>query len=160
MNSIIRKSDNWYNLRLFGIFGKYEDWRVKFISNLCCKAILGLPLSIRQNLFFDYLWIDDFCRITDYFIHNDVKYRDYNVATGMRVSLVELAELVRDISGKQLPIYVAKEGLGKEYTADNKRLLSEISGLGYTSLRDSISELYDWYTNCKDTIDIYPLLYQ
>lgn len=160
VNSMIQKSNNWYNLRLFGIFGKYEDWRVKFISNLCCKAILEVPLTIRQNLFFDYLWIDDFCEIVEYFIHNEMKYKDYNVVSGIKISLIELAEIVREISGKSLPIYVAKEGLGKEYTADNKRLSTEIEGLKYTSLKDSIRELYNWYLGHKDMIEMYPLLYQ
>lgn len=160
VNSMIRKSDNWYNLRVFGIFGKYEDWRVKYISNLCCKAILDLPLSVRQDLYFDYLWINDFCKIVEYFVNNDMKYKDYNVVSGIKISLIELAEIVRDISGKQLPIYVAKDGVGKEYTADNKRLLSELKDFEYTSIKDSIRELYDWYSSCKETIDIYPLLYQ
>lgn len=160
VNSMIRKSHNWYNLRLFGIFGKYEDWRVKYISNLCCKALLDLPLTVRQNLYFDYLWIDDFCKIVEFFINNNMQYKDYNVVSGVKVSLIELAEMVRDISGKHIPIYVAKEGLGKEYTADNKRLLSELENFEYTNIKDSIRELYEWYSNCKDTIDIYPLLYQ
>ena len=89
-----------------------------------------------------------------------MKYKDYNVVSGIKISLIELAEIVRDISGKQLPIYVAKDGVGKEYTADNKRLLSELKDFEYTSIKDSIRELYDWYSSCKETIDIYPLLYQ
>ena len=35
MNEIARNSDNIYNLRLFGIFGKYELFYIKFLSNLC-----------------------------------------------------------------------------------------------------------------------------
>ena len=84
INQMIEKSDNIYNLRLFGIFGKYEHWKTKFISNLCCKSLKGLPLSIRKNCYFDYLWIDDFCRMLEkfmelekplYHVYNAVRYR-------------------------------------------------------------------------------------
>lgn len=160
VNSIIRRSDNWYNLRLFGIFGRYEDWRVKFISNLCCKAIMDLPLTIRQNVYFDYLWIEDFCRIAEYFVHNDMLYRDYNVVSGKRIALSELASIVRAVSGKELPVYIGMAGYGKEYTADNSRLMNELKELEYTDIHASVKELYNWYESNRDLIDIYPLLYQ
>ncbi len=55
ISQYIEKSDNICNLRLFGIFGKYEYYPVKFISNVCCKAIKDLPLTMRQNVYFGYL---------------------------------------------------------------------------------------------------------
>ena len=59
MNLHARVSDNIYNLRLFGVFGPYEDWRTCFISNLCCKALHDLPLTIRRECRFDFLYVDD-----------------------------------------------------------------------------------------------------
>ena len=160
VNMIIESSDNMYNLRLFGIFGKYEDWKTKFISNACCKAVKGIPITIRKNVFFDYLWIDDFCRVAEFFIHNDCKYHSYNVASGVRVSLVEIAELVRFISGKNIPIYVCEEGIGNEYTASNQRLKNELIDFEFTRMKDSVEELYHWYEKREDKIELYPLLYQ
>ena len=60
----IEQSRNIYNLRIFGLYGKYENWRTTFISGACCKAIKNLPITIRQNVYFDYLYIDDFCNLT------------------------------------------------------------------------------------------------
>ena len=159
-NKIIESSENMYNLRLFGIFGKYEDWKTKFISNACCKAVKGIPITIRKNVYFDYLWIDDFCRIVDYFIHSDCKYHSYNVVSGQPISLMEIAELVKRISGKSIPIYVCDEGFGNEYTASNQRLLSEINSFEFTGLDDSIEKLYHWYEEREAMIELYPLLYQ
>ena len=53
VGQMIEKSANIYNFRLFGIFGYREDYGSKFISNICCKAIMGMPLSVRQNVYFD-----------------------------------------------------------------------------------------------------------
>src|ERR1035438_9460187 len=35
-------------VRLFGVFGPYEDWRVRFISKACCRAVWDMPVVIRQ----------------------------------------------------------------------------------------------------------------
>lgn len=160
VNKIIETSDNMYNLRLFGVYGKYEDWKKKFISNVCCKAVKGIPITIRKNLYFDYLWIDDLCRIVEHFIYNECKFHAYNVVTGIPISLLEIAEIVKRISGKNIPIYVCEEGLGNEYTANNYRLLDELKDFKYTSIEESIKELYKWYLENENMIELYPLLYQ
>ena len=64
-------SDNIYNLRLFGLFGKHDDWRYRFIPNICCKAALGLPVVIKQNAKFDHLYIDDLIKIVKWVIDNE-----------------------------------------------------------------------------------------
>lgn len=149
INQIIEKSDNIYNFRLFGIFGKYEYYPLKFISLSCCKAIKEVPLTMRQNVYFDYLWIEDFCRMLEYFLFHNPKYHVYNMVSGSRISLQEICEKVVKVSGKNLPIYVAREGFAKEYTASNARFLDECVGFEYTPIEVSIEQLYRWYEKMK-----------
>ena len=40
---------NIYNLRLFGLFGKYDNWQTRLIPNVCCLAIYNMPIQIEQN---------------------------------------------------------------------------------------------------------------
>lgn len=159
INQYIEKSDNIYNLRLFGIFGKYEYYPVKFISNVCCKAIKGLPLTMRQNVYFDYLWIDDFCRMLEEVLHRELKYHTYNMVSGQRISLLEICNHVARISRKDLPIIICREGLANEYTASNQRFISECSDFVYTPIEKSIETLYQWYAKNEKLIEIYKLLY-
>lgn len=159
-NQIIEKSDNIYNLRLFGIFGKYEYWKTKFISNLCCKSLKGLPLSIRKNCYFDYIWIDDFCRMLEQFMQLEKpRYHVYNAVRGERVDLLGLAEIVNEIADKKQEIIVCQEGYANEYTANNERICAELPDLRFTDTRESVSSLYDWYRLCQDEIDVYSLIY-
>lgn len=155
----IENSENIYNLRVFGLFGKYENWKAAFISNACCKAIKGLPISIRQNTYFDYLYIDDFCRIVEWFIEHTPQYKTYNVASGEKVDLRMIAEKVIEISGKNIPVFICKDGLGKEYTADNTRLKEEVD-ISQLQLDESIKLLYEWYNEQEEEIDLESLLYQ
>lgn len=155
----IRGSKNIYNLRIFGLFGKYENCKATFISGACCKAIKELPITIRQNVYFDYLYIDDFCKIIEWFVNNEPKYKEYNVTSGVKIDLLSLAKIVLQKSNKKLPIYVCRDGMANEYTADNTRLLRELGDFEFTQIECAVSELYDWYEKRKDAIDIYPLLY-
>jgi len=160
INNSIQHNENIYNLRLFGLFGKYENWKRTFISGACCKALKNLPITIRQNVYFDYLYIDDFCKIVKWFIDHDVKHRAYNVTSGKRIDLLTISNILKEVSQKKLPIYVCKEGLANEYSASNQRLLNEMGSFAFTPMEDAIRKLYVWYKNHEEDIDIYSLLYQ
>lgn len=141
----IEQIDNVVELRVFGIFGKHEDYAIRFISNAICKTIFDLPITIKQNRKFSYLYIKDFIPILDYFIQNDCKYKAYNITPDDPIELRTVAEKVRDISKKNLPINIAQSNMGLEYSGDNKRLYEEISGLKFTNIDLAIKELYDWH---------------
>src|SRR5574341_361614 len=147
----IERAENVVELRIFGIYGKYEDYSIRFISNMICKAMYDLPLTMNQNRLFDFLYIDDLMPILDYFILHDSKFKSYNVTPDSAIELYQAAEKVRAISGKDLPIVVGKSGMGLPYSGSNERLRSEITGLKLTQMDDAIKKLYRWYgenTSC------------
>jgi GDP-L-fucose synthase len=146
------------NLILFGIYGKYEPYAFRFISNALCRVLFDIPITISQNVFFDYLWIDDFVRILDHFISHVPKYRTYNVGTGKRIDLLSIAKKVLRITGKKLPIRIAQPGLKDEYTCDISRLKAEIPTLHFADFDESIRSLYDYYQNKKHALDKKSLL--
>lgn len=156
---IIESSRNIYNLRIFGLFGKYENWRTTFISGACCKALYKLPITIRQNVVFDYLYINDFCRIIDWFLNNEPKFKTYNVVSGNKIDLVSIAHLVNKAIGYECPIYIGKPGLGNEYTASNQRLVDEYDSFKPENIFDSISKLMQYYKENLENIDPLSLLY-
>lgn len=161
VNQIIEQSDNIYNLRLFGIFGPQEYWPAKFISNICCKTIKNLPLSIYRNVYFDYLWIDDFCEMLYRFLMIEKpKYHSYNAVHGEKIDLLSICNKLNEISGKNLPIYVCNPGLGNEYTASSQRIVNELGSFQYTDKTEAIRKLYHWYCEREDAIDISRLIYE
>jgi GDP-L-fucose synthase len=145
--------DNAVKLRVFGVFGKYEDYTIRFISNAICKALCGLPITIRQNRLFDYLFIDDLMPVIEHFIHHSARQSAYNVTPDSSIDLNTIAEMVRDRSGKDLPIVVAEQVMGPEYSGDNSRLRAEIPELIFTSHVEAIDRLYAWYEENFRTID-------
>jgi GDP-L-fucose synthase len=150
----IERAERIVDLRLFGVFGPYEDYTVRFISNACCRVLKGLPIVLRQDVLFDYLYVKDLARITSWFIENEARHTAYNACTGNPVALTELARIVAEVSGVNPVVSVKTGGMGGEYTGDHSRLLAEMGGYQFWKLRDSIEELYAWYAGNADGLDL------
>ncbi|PKL19069.1 MAG: epimerase [Spirochaetae bacterium HGW-Spirochaetae-5] len=149
----IEKSDKVIDLRVFGIFGKYEDYAIRFISNAICKTLFDLPITIKQNRKFDYIYINDLLPVLEYFIENETKYTAYNVTPDESEELLELAKMVREISAKDIPINISQDGMGLEYSGSNARLRDEFTGWKMTPHYDAIRSLYAWYADRRDELD-------
>lgn len=149
----IENSTKIIDLRVFGIFGKYEDYAIRFISNAICKAIHDLPITIRQNRKFDYIDIDDLMPILEFFIETETQHNSYNITPDSSIELLKIAKIVNEISQKNLPITVALEGFGSEYSGDNSRLKKEMKNFEFKKIEDSINGLYNWYFSNKNNIN-------
>ena len=139
-------------LRPFGVFGKYEDWEIRFLSNAICKTLFDLPVTLRQNRRFDYLCVDDLVAVVRHFLRHEGSHKAYNVTPDASIELLTLAEKVVALSGKKLPIIVAAEGLGVEYSGDNRRLRGEMPDLRLTPLDEALAHLYEWYADHRPLI--------
>ena len=150
--------DHVVELRPFGVFGKYEDYAIRFISNAICKTLFDLPVTLRQNRRFSYVWIDDLVRVVEHFMLAESSATAFNVTPDDTHELLELAELVVAVSGKELPILVAEPGMGPEYSGANGRLRREMPDLDFTPMRIAVERLFAWYSENRDSIDRTALL--
>lgn len=148
----VESHKNFVNLRLFGVFGKYEDYRIRFVSNSICKNILGIPITINQNIVMDYLYIEDLVTILDRFLNKPLKYNTYNITTGKGIDLITIVEKINKISKSKVAVSVVHKGFNNEYTGSNRRLLSEFSDIEFTDIDVAISQLYEWYQKRKNEV--------
>lgn len=153
LSKYIGKCSNIYNPIIFGLFGKYEDYSYKFISNAILKNILKMPIKINQNVMFDYLYLKDFLKIIEFLIDNDCKNKEFNITPTESIDLITIAKYINNCSDYKSEIIVGNDGLNYEYTGDNKRLLENISGYSFMDYQDSINELYQYYINNLDSIN-------
>lgn len=140
-------------LRLFGVFGKYENYRVRFISDAIVKNLSHLPIDMKQNVYFDYLYIDDLMKITKYFLKHETKYNVYNIASGKKIDLIRIAKIINKSSPYQSKIVIKKKGLANEYTASNERLLKEMGDFQFTPIKKGVQLLFNWYRKNLGKID-------
>lgn len=150
----IEKTANITCLRIFGIYGKYDDYSFKFISNAIVRNLLKLPITINRNVNFDYLYIDDLSRILQEFINSVPKRRHYNITPGAPIDLVSIAQLINEASDFKSEIRVVNLGMNPEYSGDNTRLLGHLPGLTFTSYAEGIAALYNYYKAGLDSLDV------
>ncbi|MDO8584863.1 MAG: NAD(P)-dependent oxidoreductase [bacterium] len=147
------KVDYITHVRLFGVFGKYEDIQIRFISNAICKALSGMPITIRQNVVFDYIFVDDLVRILDAFVRRKPKEIFFNTGRGEGVDLRTIAKKVIHEVGTKVPVLVQTPGRAKEYTCSTARLKKTLTHFSYTPLDIAIAKLVAYYQTILPTID-------
>lgn len=127
MNELSQHSENVYNLRLFACYGPY-DHESKFITHVIRCCLEHEDITIRQNCYFDYLHVYDLAKIMLCFIEaKHLKYHDYNIASGTKFTLLEIAKMVREQMNSSSKIIILNEGWNKEYTADIGRITDEFN---------------------------------
>lgn len=149
-------------LRPFGVYGPREDYAIRFISNACCKALLGLPITLRQDRRFSYVRVEDLAAVVEFALSDG---RDgglpagaYNVTPVASVRLLEAAEMVVAVSGKRVPIVVADDGMGFDYYGDGSKLRAALPDWTAESMTEGVANLYRWYADHRDAVDRAALL--
>jgi len=145
MSKMTEKTDNVYDLRLFGVFGIGEEWRRRFISNMIYQALTGFEMIMDRNMMFDYLYIEDLINILDYFLVNIPKYHHYNLCSGWSVSLYDLAQMIKETTRTKAEIVMTATDWKPEYSGDNSRLIAEYGILNLTPMLDAIQQMLGYY---------------
>lgn len=154
MSHIAMGSSNIYDLRLFGVYGRYEEWKRRFISNIVCQVLKGQSIRMNQDMNFDYLYVDDLVRIMKWFIEHEPQHKCYNVCSGQPRSLSSLAQIVEKETGCTKGIHINKQGYKPEYSGDNQRLLEEIGNFEFTEPECGIRNLIKYYKSFIDEIEL------
>ncbi len=153
ISKMIEASDNAYCLRLFGVFGPHEDYEFKFISNAMVKNLIGMPIQIRQNVVFSWLYIGDLVRITRRVLDAPLHHRSYNVVPDYRCDLLGIARMINECSDHPSKVVVENPGLNVEYSGSNSRLTKELDDVHFTPMKKAIPDLFDHYRSIIDTLD-------
>lgn len=153
MNQHCRSSKNIYNLRMFGTLNPYERYTKNVVCNLCAKAVMGLPLTLRQDVKFSWIDIRDVAEAIKYLFEHEVKRHDYNVALSQTYTLSEIANMVFGLTGQKLQVKFEKVGFNTEYTCSTGRFDNEFD-FERADIMKSIREIYNYLSNNREYIDI------
>ena len=147
-------------LRPFGVYGPGEDYAIRFISNACCKVLLGMPVTLRRDRLFSYVWVQDLAAVIDRALGGDpdsLAPGAYNVTPGEPVSLRVIADLVVRLAGRDVPVVVADDEPGPEYSGDGSLLAAAMPELAFISMEQGVEKLLHWYEGRLGTIDRFAL---
>ena len=67
--------------------------------------------------------------------------------------MLTIASLINRISENKSEVLVLNQGIGVEYSGNNKKLLSEIGDFQFTPHEASIRDLYEYYKGRVNSLD-------
>lgn len=128
-------------LNIFGCYGKNEK-STRFPTYAITQNLKKEDIIINQNVIFDYLYVEDLAKIVDNFLKNQPKQNILNVTPNESISLLEIANIINQISNFKSNIIIKNPNLGNEYTGDNTILLQEIKNFKFTPFEKGLKVLY------------------
>ena len=151
MNTICHSDSKVINLRIFACYGP-TDHESKFITHCIRCCLNNEDITIRQNCYFDYMHVYDLGNILVKLIEKYPSDCDYNVCSGNRISLYEIAQIVKVQMKSNSKIVLLSDGLNKEYTGSNQKILSELKGYEFMSLEKGIAmQIESERSECEKT---------
>jgi GDP-L-fucose synthase len=140
MSELTKGYSNIINLRVFACYGP-GDPKHKLVPSVIEQALNSNTIELRQECFFDYLYVTDIADVLIYFIENNNRYKDYNVCSGKRIKITTIAEEVCRQMGVNATIKCQEDGFNLEYTGSNERLFAEMPEWRPTTMNDSIANI-------------------
>jgi UDP-glucose 4-epimerase len=148
-------------LRFSNVYGKYDNTD-RFVPLVIRNITQGKPIRIYGGVAktMDFTFIDDAVSALHHFIGNfkDAKISNensgvYNVAPGEGHSLYEVASMIMELMGKEVPLLEVPNRVGEPmyYAADT----SKATSLGFTcetSIREGLKRAVDFYDSCMEVL--------
>lgn len=143
---------NIYNFRVFGLYGPFEDFTRRLISNNIYNFLTSGGMSASANHSFDYLYVDDLIAAVLHFASSSVtpSFNTYNLCTGRSDSFhFILSEVIKSLGGSESSIIM--ESLSPtdlDYSGSNSRFQNEFSyTISQTSYAVATSNIKRWLTS-------------
>lgn len=142
----------YIGLRYMNVYGPRQDYRGAYIA-VIMKMLDAIDRGEGPTIFgdgseaFDFVAVEDCARANVCGMKAISNDRFYNVGTGKRTSLKEVAELLLNLTGCNRPINYAPRSqatLVRNRIGDPRRAASEIGFTAEIPLDDGLRRLIDW----------------
>jgi UDP-glucose 4-epimerase len=150
---------DYVGLRYMNVYGARQDYRGAYIA-VIMKMLDAIDRGEPVTLYGDGSQAYDFVYVTDCAAANvcamqaDATDRFYNVGTGKRTSLKELAEMVLEITGADVGIRYEPQGLTfvKNRIGDPTAATRDLSYTASVDLEEGLRELIAWRRSHIDEV--------
>jgi len=140
------------NLRLYSVYGAYED-SSRLIPALCLESLKGkLPPFAKPSTSRDFVYIDDVTRafyLAAIKMDESLYGESFNIGNGKQVTLKDLAELANSVFNlNQTPVYSSSEARAWDVDAwyANPKKANELLGWkAETPLSDGLVSTLEWW---------------
>ena len=129
---IIKNTDEFYNLRLFGVFHP-EEANNRFFK----KLLINREITISNDIYLDYIYLEDIIKFIVPIIEHRLFWKDLNLVHTDKFKLSELARLFCEVQGIN-PDNVKVTGVGNNnLTGDSSYI--QTCGIMLTPFKEAFS---------------------
>jgi UDP-glucose 4-epimerase len=147
-------------LRYMNVYGPRQDYRGAYIAVIMkmLDAIdAGRPIKVfgDGSQSYDFVYVGDCALANVCAMKAETVDRFYNVGTGVRTSVLELARLLLEITGSDVPIEFEPDGLTfvRSRVGSPARARHEIGFTARVGLADGLRRLVVWRRDHIDEVD-------
>jgi UDP-glucose 4-epimerase len=152
---------DFVGLRYMNVYGPRQDYRGAYIA-VIMKMLDAIDRGESPTVLgdgseaFDFVAVEDCALANVRAMQSVVSDRFYNVGTGRRTSLRELAEMLVDLTGANQPIQYAPRStatLVRNRIGDPRRAAEEIGFTAEIPLRQGLERLIAWRAGHKEEVE-------
>ena len=132
----ISEIDNFYNIKIFGVFDENE-LDTRFIKGNIKRYINKELMIIHQDKFMDFFYIKDLISLVDYYINNDNMPKQIDCSYDTLYKLSDVAKIINDLSDYKVDIKIEQERIASPYYGITNVLID------FIGLEQGIKEVYN-----------------
>ena len=138
-------------IRPFNNYGAYQHLE-KVVPRFITSAILGEPMTVhgKGEAQRDWLYVQDHCEALDKAMHAPIEKimgQAINLGTGRSISVVEIAEKIREITGSRSPITFVGDRPGQvvRHTSSTEKAKELLDWEATTEFEAGLRRTIQWY---------------
>jgi len=140
--NLIAKSGFYYpnfnNIRIFNVFN-YDELPTRMIKANILNYINNQPITIHQDKWMDFFFMDDLCEVVKFVIGSDSKQKNINCCYETKYKLSMVAKIINQLSNHRVDIIIQNEESGLSYFGDYNLQLFDVQ---LTGLENGIVDTY------------------
>lgn len=148
-------------LRYMNVYGPRQDYRGAYIA-VIMKMLDNLDKGIAPTLYgdgsqaYDFVYVGDCAKANVCAMKAEAVDEFYNVGTGIRTSIKELAEMILKITGSNLSVQYEPAGLTfvKNRIGCPKKAIDQIGFKANVTLEEGLKQLIEWRKNHIDQVEM------
>jgi nucleoside-diphosphate-sugar epimerase len=148
LRETVKERMRWNVIRPFTPFGYWED-RHRLVSTLMLSAIKGTrPKLSSPDSKRDFIFIEDLASAYESVLSSDVSHEFFNIGSGNAISVLEMSQMVDDISHSvQTPEWgAASAGPGPPFfQADISKAKKMLGWSPRTGISPGLSLTFEWF---------------
>jgi UDP-glucose 4-epimerase len=99
----ILNQDNFYNIKIFGVFDENE-LNTRFIKNNIKRYINKESILIHQNKQMDFFYMEDLVKLIKHYINEKHLPKNIDCSYSQKYSLLNIANIINNLSDYKVPI--------------------------------------------------------